>query len=282
MTQSIDNLRTACRRAAPGAAARPRRLHRGPVARRHCRSCARPSRRARGVAPVGVVIRWCRTPTASATGASAGTASSTRTQANFGDNPHSVHGVGWLRPWERRVAQRHRSSCCARARRRRPLAVRVRGAADLRADAEVARSCTLAFTNTAASPQPVGLGWHPYFPKRARSRLHIELQRPLGHRRATQLPMRKVAQPGIDADVAHLDFDHCFEGWQRPGAHPRREVLAAAAARRCAYLVVFTPQDKRLLLRRAGEPRQQRDPHGRSGRARPAQRCSRARRSRRR
>ena len=31
------------------------------------------------------------------------------------------------------------------------------------------------FTNLADLAQPVGLGWHPYFPKRSRSRLHVEL-----------------------------------------------------------------------------------------------------------
>ena len=25
---------------------------------------------------------------------------------------------------------------------------------------------------------------------------------------------RKVAQPGIDTDLSHLDYDHCFEGWR--------------------------------------------------------------------
>ena len=52
--------------------------------------------------------RWCRTPTAWATGASAGRATTTRRAPNFDDNPHSVHGVAWQRPWEMASAQRAR------------------------------------------------------------------------------------------------------------------------------------------------------------------------------
>ena len=44
-----------------------------------------------------------------------------------------------------------------------------------------ARACSSA--TTATIEQPVGLGWHPYFVKRPRSRMHIELSRPLGRRR---------------------------------------------------------------------------------------------------
>ena len=83
------------------------------------------------------------------------------------------------------------------------------------------------FTNDADGEQPVGLGWHPYFPKRPRSRLHIELS-DRWDTDATQLPTRKVAQPGIDSDLSHLDFDNCFEGWRGP-ARIRDETLLAPA-----------------------------------------------------
>ena len=57
-------------------------------------------------------------------------------------------------------------------------------------------------TNTDARTQPVGLGWHPYFPKRARSRLYIELAErwdPLVGDRQTELVFI-----GIDMDEADL------------------------------------------------------------------------------
>jgi aldose 1-epimerase len=90
--------------------------------------------------------------------------------------------------------------------------------------------------------QPVGLGWHPYFTKRARSRLHIELS-DRWDSDATQLPVRKVAQPGIDSDVSHLNFDNCFDGWHGP-ARIRDEKFSLQLSSSLSYLVVFTPQEK--------------------------------------
>ena len=146
------------------------------------------------------------------------------TRPNFGESPHSIHGVGWMRPWERV------SSSAVE------VVLRYRHAAD--ADWPFAFEATQYFnltpqslhvemvvTNLAEVAQPVGLGWHPYFPKRARSRLHIELaERWDGD--ATGLPVRKVAQPGIDAGVAHLAFDNCFDGW-----HGAERIAALVAGR---------------------------------------------------
>jgi len=163
------------------------------------------------------------------------------TQPNFDDNPHSVHGVAWQRPW-----------AVVEASATRAL-LRYRHAADPHwpFDFELDQSflldgasleVRLAFTNRAGQAQPVGLGWHPYFPKRARSRLHIELAERWDND-ATGLPVRRVAQPGIDADVAHLEFDNCFEGW-RGAARLRDEKLSLRLTSSLPYLVVFTPQTK--------------------------------------
>lgn len=163
------------------------------------------------------------------------------TRPNFGDSPHSVHGTGWLRPWERV------SSSAVEV----VLSYRHAADADWPFAFEASQYFTLSpqslhvemvVTNLADTAQPVGLGWHPYFPKRARSRLHIELadrwdSDPAG------LPVRKVAQPGIDADVAHLDFDHCFDGW-RGAARLRDERFSLQLTSSLGRLVVYTPQAK--------------------------------------
>ena len=163
------------------------------------------------------------------------------TQANFDDNPHSLHGVGWLRAWE--VVSTSAFE----------VVLRYRHLAD--ADWPFAFEATQYFTltpqsltvqmvvsNTGEQAQPVGLGWHPYFPKRARSRLHIELS-DRWDSDATQLPVRKVAQPGIDSDISHLDFDNCFEGWKGP-ARIRDEKFSLQLSSSLQLLVVYTPQDK--------------------------------------
>ena len=163
------------------------------------------------------------------------------TQPNFGDNPHSLHGVGWLRPWEivsssvLEVVLRYAHKADADW----PFPFEVRQYFTLTPQA---MSVQMVFTNTADVAQPVGLGWHPYFPKRARSRLHIEIE-DRWDSDATQLPTRKVAQPGIDSDVSHLDFDNCFEGWKGP-ARIRDEKLSLQLSSSLSYLVVYTPPER--------------------------------------
>jgi aldose 1-epimerase len=160
------------------------------------------------------------------------------TQPNFDDSPHSVHGVAWQRAW--RVAHEGTDEIT--------LAFVHAGDADWPFPFEArqrvvltpqALRLELSLRNTADHPAPAGLGWHPYFPKRTRSRVHIELAE-RWEPDAAGLPTRRVAQPGIDADVAHLDFDHCFGGW--PGsARLRDERLHLKLASSLPYLVVFTP-----------------------------------------
>jgi aldose 1-epimerase len=163
------------------------------------------------------------------------------TAANFNGSPHSLHGVGWRRAW------RIESSS----------AVEVVMALDHGPDEDwpfafEARQwfmltpqslrLELECTNRADADQPVGLGWHPYFPRRQRSRLHIDCS-DRWDKDALELPVRKVAQPGIDADVAHLDFDHCFEGW-RGAARIRDERFSLSLASSLDRLVVFTPRER--------------------------------------
>jgi aldose 1-epimerase len=163
------------------------------------------------------------------------------TRRNFDDSPHSLHGVGWMQPWE--ITSSSVLEVVLRLRHAAgedwPFAFEASQYFTLTPDSMQVR---MVFTNTAAVAQPVGLGWHPYFPKRARSRLHIELAE-RWEADATKLPTRRVAQPGIDSDVSHLDFDHCFDGWRGP-ARIRDEKFSLQLSSSLKHLVVYTPQDK--------------------------------------
>jgi aldose 1-epimerase len=164
-----------------------------------------------------------------------------KTETNFDDNPHSVHGVGWLRPWDmvshsaQEVVLRYRHTPDGHW----PFAFEATQYFTL---SPHALSLQMSITNTSELAQPVGLGWHPYFPKRARSRMHVELT-DRWESDATQLPISKHAQPGIDGDVAHLNFDNCFQGWTGP-ARIRDEKFSLQLSSSLSYLVVYTPQDK--------------------------------------
>lgn len=163
------------------------------------------------------------------------------TRRNVDDSPHSLHGTGWMQPWE--MISSNAVEVVLRLRQAAgedwPFAFEAHQYFTLTPES---MQVQLVFTNTASVAQPVGLGWHPYFPKRARSRLHIELS-DRWDADATKLPTRKVAQPGIDSDVSHLDFDHCFEGWHGP-ARIRDEKFSLQLSSSLSRLVVFTPQDK--------------------------------------
>ena len=162
--------------------------------------------------------------------------------ANTDGSPHAMHGVAWARAWqvlsssatEAELQYQHAADADW------PFAFTLRQRLVLTPES---LALHLAFTNTDARAQPVGLGWHPYFAKRSRSRLHIELTDRWESDAATGLPTRKVAQAGIDGDVAHLSFDHCFEGW-RGAARIRDEKLSLKLSASLPYLVVYTPADK--------------------------------------
>lgn len=157
---------------------------------------------------------------------------------NFPGSPHALHGLAWQRAWSVDAASDTDAELVLRhtpdedwpfafeARQRfvlTPQALRVE----------------LQVRNDESQPAPMGLGWHPYFPKRERSRLHAELKE-RWEADPTKLPTRRVAQPGIDADVAHLEFDHCFEGWVG-AARIRDEKLSVKLASSLDRLVVYTP-----------------------------------------
>ena len=163
------------------------------------------------------------------------------TRPNFDANPHSLHGVAWLRAWQvvSHAATQAELRYLHEGDADWPFAFELRQRFVLTSGA---LEVHLALTNLAAQPQPVGLGWHPYFPKRPRSRLHVELS-DRWENDASGLPTRRVAQPGIDGDVTHLAFDNCFEGWRGP-ARLRDEKLSLRLTSSLPYLVVFTPADK--------------------------------------
>ena len=88
------------------------------------------------------------------------------TAPNFGhDYPHSLHGSGWTRPW--RITdrgERHAELMLTQlADEQWPFTFDVTQRFEL---SDNALQVSLHFTNIDARTQPVGLGWHPYFPKR--------------------------------------------------------------------------------------------------------------------
>jgi aldose 1-epimerase len=164
------------------------------------------------------------------------------TAPNTAGSPHSLHGLAWARPWavvsvaadQAELLLDHAPDADW------PFAFTLRQRLLL---APHALKIELALTNTDRRAQPVGLGWHPFFHRRARSHLLIDLSHRWESDPLTQLPTRKRPQPGIDADVSQLALDHCFEGW-RGAALIHDEALSLRLSASVPYLVVFTPSQK--------------------------------------
>ena len=128
----------------------------------------------------------------------------------------------------------HASERCA-------LAVRIPCRADVRVEARFVAHHAGGHQHR-RPPDADGLGWHPYFVRRARSRVHLELQQ-RWEADESKLPVRPVAQTTLDADVAVLDLDNCFDGWSGP-ARIRDERLSLRLTSSLNHAVVYTPRER--------------------------------------
>ena len=151
--------------------------------------------------------------------------------------PHAIHGIGWQRPWD--VLESDDCSALLSYEHRPdvawPFAFDSSQTVQLRAGQ---LALTLSLTNQSPQSAPAGLGWHPYFVKRARSRISFEAtgRWDMG---ADQLPTQRRAAHGLDADCAFLDVDHCFDGWTGT-VLLRDELLRTRISSSLKRLVVFT------------------------------------------
>ena len=156
---------------------------------------------------------------------------------NNAAEPHAIHGVGWQRPWQvldesdqfALLSYQHKADAAW------PFAFDTSQAFRL---SESGLEITLSMTNQSSTPAPAGLGWHPYFVKRASSHLHFAASRrwEMG---ADKLPTQRLPSAGLDADCATLDVDHCFEGWQGEALLVDDQLRTRIAAN-LKRLVVFT------------------------------------------
>ena len=163
---------------------------------------------------------------------------------NDAPEPHAIHGVGWQRPWSvldsddsfAMLAYEHRADASWPFAFDSSQVLRLRGKA---------LELTLSLTNQSAQPAPVGLGWHPFFVKRPGSRIAFEASGrwEMG---PDKLPTTRSPSPGLDADTATLDVDHCFDGWT--GLVTLRDSLLKIAVRSdLRRLVVFTDRSRDVI-----------------------------------
>ncbi len=163
------------------------------------------------------------------------------TQNGFDDGPHALHGVGFMRRWQ--VLAQTASSL--------ELCLEHPGDADWPFSFVAVQQLALhdhgmrvglSLRNTDARVQPAGLGWHPYFVRRAGAELMgagVHTQWLCG---TDLLPTEAVQQPGLSGAVAGQALDHCFSGGDRFGFSD--EALSVELRASSAHWVVFTPPER--------------------------------------
>ena len=166
-------------------------------------------------------------------------------QPNFGDHPHTLHGLGWQRPWT--VAEvGPRSAALTLAHRPDsswPFAFTAELGYSL---SETALSVTLRLTSRHDGPAPAGIGIHPFFPKTANPSLRFTA---LGawENGPDSMPLRHGPPP---TDWLHTEprlvadsrLDNCFTEWNGiADIHAGPASLRIEADAIFRNLQVFTP-----------------------------------------
>ena len=174
---------------------------------------------------------------------------------NFGDHPHSIHGVGWQRPW--RVAAHDNATALlaldhsAKGSEPRAWPWPFRATQSFNLDARECGSTLsvkLSLVNTGDSPFPFGLGMHPFFPRTLTTALDLDVDA-YWENDDTQLPVRRVALPaewrrGILSARSGHGIDNVFTGWSGAAmlTDPARPFDTGIVADRAArFVVVYTP-----------------------------------------
>lgn len=172
---------------------------------------------------------------------------------NFGDHPHSIHGVGWQRTWTIEASSathatlsfEHRDDASAW-----PWSFRAQQSFSLASDDDRHASLivTLTVENTSDAPFPFGLGWHPFFPRDATTTLEFAAAH-VWRNDATQLPIDRIDAEGPwSFDAPHMlgeeTIDNVFVDW--PGRATLRSpdhgiVTTIEADSACTCLIVYAP-----------------------------------------
>jgi aldose 1-epimerase len=166
-------------------------------------------------------------------------------EPNFGDNPHTIHGVGWQRAWA--VAQATPRSATLTFQHRPgpswPFAFDALVAYEL---SDTSLTVTIQMTSRHDRPAPAGIGLHPFFPKAGDPSLRFNAAGAWDNG-PDALPLRHgPCRPGWlhtePRAVGGSRLDHCFTGWDGTAdIHAGPASLRIEASATFGQLQVFTP-----------------------------------------
>lgn len=134
---------------------------------------------------------------------------------NFGDHPHSIHGVGWTSNWE--VVEHSEDLLeIALDYKKGDWPFKFRAVQKFQLSGSQLTQ-EFGVENTDEKAMPVGLGAHPYFPRHSGARLKADISH-VWMNDPTCLPIERVSVPkrwdlSQTQNVEDLLCDHVFEGW---------------------------------------------------------------------
>jgi len=139
---------------------------------------------------------------------------------NFGDNPHTIHGNAWMRPWtvvesgDARARMVLENVPARDAAAEWPFAYLAEQVFELGEDGV---AITLSVRNTDSRPWPAGLGLHPYVARTPQARLRFEADT-IWMPGADGLPAAREAVAGVyefagDEQLGAIEIDACYAGW---------------------------------------------------------------------
>jgi aldose 1-epimerase len=173
---------------------------------------------------------------------------------NFGNSPHSIHGVGWQRAWRVVDASARHTLLAldhdpARDAAAWPWPFHATLAYRLHEDeGRALLTCTIGLRNTGRDAFPFGLGFHPFFPRREATTLRFTANA-VWRNDASQLPIEKIAVPDawrFDAPrpLEGVSLDNVYTGFGGEASiDDDRATRRLEADRALAFAVVYVPED---------------------------------------
>ena len=181
-----------------------------------------------------------------------------RLRKNFGDHPHSLHGHGWQTAW--RVVSLSRDQATLAYDHEADDWPWTYSAEQVLTLANGGFNHRLTVRSRDARPMPTSLGFHPYFPRMASTRLTASVKG-MWEADSTMIPTEHVAASSlIDLEqgvlVAKAPFvDNCFTGWRSPARIDQPDLgltISLEGSAECAFLHCYMPVGENFFCAEPG------------------------------
>jgi aldose 1-epimerase len=171
-----------------------------------------------------------------------------RLPLNFGDHPHTLHGHGWQTGWRVETVSKDAATLAFdHAPDAWPWAYTGELAYAL---SDMGAKFTLSLRNRDDKAMPFSLGFHPYFPRGASSKITADVAG-MWLADASMLPTVHSVS-GLPIDLVHGQVvakapfvDNCFTGWRGPARIEQPELglaITLEATPDCRFFHVFIPE----------------------------------------